>query len=104
MNDIMNLNKYLIETNNEEGLLKPNVENYEINDICEYDLTNYEIIKKQIEIAKYHGMYGFGIYYYWFSENEITNDNVIMDSCYNNFFREVFNDFKVFFIWANEDW
>jgi hypothetical protein len=104
MNDMMNLNKYLTETNNEEGLLKPNVKNYEINDICEYDLTNYEIIKKQIEIAKYHGMYGFGIYYYWFSENEITNDNVIMDSCYNNFFREVFNDFKVFFIWANEDW
>ena len=32
-----------------------------------YDLTNVDFIKKKIELAKMHGIYGFGIYYYWFS-------------------------------------
>ena len=32
-----------------------------------YDLTDLEVIKKQVELAKSHGIYGFGIYYYWFS-------------------------------------
>ena len=32
-----------------------------------YNLTNPETIKKQVELAKSHGIYGFGIYYYWFS-------------------------------------
>ena len=30
-------------------------------------MTNLEVIKKRIELAKSHGIYGFGIYYYWFS-------------------------------------
>ena len=32
-----------------------------------YDLSDVESIKKQINLAKAHGIYGFGIYYYWFS-------------------------------------
>ena len=104
MNDIINLNKYLLETNNDEQLLKPNINNYNLTNICDYNLTNINIINKQIEIAKIHGIYGFGIYYYWFSHNEITNCNLIMDDCYNNFFYKKLDDFKVFFIWANEDW
>lgn len=104
MNDIVNLNKYITETNNDELLLKPNILNYNCNNILDYDLTNNEIIFKQIEIAKKHGIYGFGIYYYWFSQNEITGNNTIMENCYNNFFSTILNNFKVFFIWANEDW
>ena len=30
-----------------------------------YDLRSIEVIKKQIQIAKNHGIFGFGIYYYW---------------------------------------
>ena len=30
-----------------------------------YDLTNQEVIKKQVELARNHGIYGFGIYFYW---------------------------------------
>ncbi len=104
MTDILNLNKYLSETNNEEILLKPNMNNYNCNYITEYNLTNNEIIMKQIEIAKKHGIYGFSIYYYWFSQNEITNNNTIMENCYNNFFSTQLENFKLFFIWANEDW
>ena len=104
MNDIMNLNKYLTETNNEEQLLKPNLNNYDLSNLTDYDLTNSNIIFKQINYAKKYGIYGFGIYYYWFSHNEITDSNVIMEKCYNIFFSKILNDFKVFFIWANEDW
>ena len=32
-----------------------------------YNLSEPETILKQIDLAKSHGIYGFGIYYYWFS-------------------------------------
>ena len=27
-----------------------------------------------------------------------------MEKCYDNFFQEEISDFKVFFVWANENW
>ena len=36
-----------------------------------YNLANKNVIKKQIELAKSHGIYGFAIYYYWFSGKKI---------------------------------
>lgn len=34
-----------------------------------YDLSDKETIKWQINLAKKYGIYGFGIYHYWFSDN-----------------------------------
>jgi len=63
-----------------------------------YDLTNADIIKKQIELAKKHGIYGFGIYYYWFSGKRLLEKP--LDILLNN--EEI--EFKFLLIWANEDW
>ena len=63
-----------------------------------YDLTNVEFIKKQIELAKTHGIYGFGIYYYWFSGKRLLEKP--LDILLNH--KEI--EFKFLLIWANEDW
>jgi hypothetical protein len=46
------------------------------------------------------------MYYYWFSHNNITNKNMIMENVINNFFNGSLdlNNKKIFFIWANENW
>ncbi len=77
---------------------------HDSENILDYDLTNMEIINKQIKIAKSYGLCGFAIYYYWFSKNSITNRNMIMENVINKFFEKNYEDFKVFFIWANENW
>ena len=38
------------------------------------------------------------------ANNLITNKNTIFENCYNLFFEEELSDFKIYFIWANEDW
>ena len=63
-----------------------------------YDLADIEVIKKQIELAKSHGIYGFGIYYYWFSGKRLLEKP--LDLFLNN--KDI--DFKFLLIWANEDW
>ena len=65
--------------------------------------NNY-IIDTQVLLAKSHGFKGFGIYYYWFSKNTITNKNKIFNEVIDNFFRDNFIGFDVFFIYANEAW
>jgi hypothetical protein len=71
--------------------------------ILTYDLTNVDIIRKQVYTAKSYGIYGFSVYYYWFSQNEITNQHTIMEKCYDLFFNSDIQ-FNIFFIWANESW
>ena len=63
-----------------------------------YDLTNPDIIKKQVELAKSHGIYGFGIYYYWFSGKRLLEKP--LDIFINH--KEI--KFKFLLIWANENW
>ena len=63
-----------------------------------YDLADIEVIKKQVELAKSHGIYGFGIYYYWFSGKRLLEKP--LDLFLNN--KDI--DFKFLLIWANEDW
>ena len=50
-----------------KGHHQPRIPGDEINYLGYYNLTNPETIKKQVKLAKSHGIYGFGIYYYWFS-------------------------------------
>jgi len=69
-----------------------------------YDLTNQHIVKNQVKMAKSFGIRGFSVYYYWFSENSITGNNMLMSNAIDNFFNESYDKFDVFFIWANESW
>lgn len=102
--DVQNLKKYLQDTNNEEKLYSPNLEILNLQNLDEYNITNKDLQSKQISIAKKYGLNGFAIYYYWFSKNTITNKNTIMENGYNYFFEKKEENFKYYFIWANEDW
>lgn len=102
MTDITNLNSY--NKNETDKLDTPSLTELNLSTLLDYDLTNNEIINRQIDIAKQYGIYGFAIYYYWFSENTITNKNTIMEKSYDLFFKQTIGDFKVFFVWANENW
>jgi hypothetical protein len=104
--DITNL-KHLIHDKKYTNLETPLFQDLGIESFQDYDfLTNNHIIKKQINIANDYKISGFAIYYYWFSKNEITNKNMIMENVINKFFDNQNNlqNLKVFFIWANENW
>lgn len=103
MTDMTNLIAYL-KYKGANSVDSPDINALRISGLDQYDLTNKSIIMKQINIAKTYGIYGFSVYYYWFTYNNITNKHTIMESCYNNFFEETIDNFKVYFDWANEDW
>jgi hypothetical protein len=103
MTDIVNLKHYITQYKKPNELIDtPSLNDLSLSDVLDYTLTNKEIITKQIEIAKTFSIYGFACYYYWFSENSITNKHTIYENCYDLFFQE--SDFKIYFIWSNEDW
>jgi len=52
----------------------------------------YKLIYKQIELAKSHGIYGFGLYIYFFS------NKIIIDKYINAFIENTFIKFKYLFI------
>jgi hypothetical protein len=98
-NDILNLS--LIETDKETPFLCE----LGINNLLSYNLTDINLINKQMKIAKDNGVYGFAIYYYYFSNNTVTGKKILMDDVVNLFFDDdVNNDFPVYFLWANENW
>ena len=80
------------------GHHQPRIPGDNIQYLGYYDLTNVNFIKKQIQLAKMHGIYGFGIYYYWFSGKRLLQKPI--DIFLNN--KEI--EFKFLLIWANEDW
>jgi len=107
MTDITNLETYLKENENVHNLMTPSKEILNLSEPFKYDLTDSTLIQRQVDIAKTFGIYGFAVYYYWFSINSITNKNLIMENCFNRFFNgsvKFDDNFKVYFIWANEDW
>ena len=105
--DIQNLD---ILTNNtcikQKYIETPSISEFNLENICDYDLTNTDIIQKQIDIITQYAINGFAMYYYWFSINTYTNKNMIMEKVINQFFNKNIdlNEKKIFFIWANEDW
>ena len=107
MTDITNLQTYLKQNENVHNLMTPSKEILNLSEPFKYDLTDSTLIQRQVDIAKSFGIYGFAVYYYWFSVNSITNKHLIMENSFNNFFNgsvKLGNNFKVYFIWANEDW
>lgn len=68
------------------------------HDIGFYDLSQKENIKKQIEMAKQYGIYGFSIYYYWFNRHRLMEKplDIILEN------KDL--DIKFCINWANENW
>ena len=80
-----------------KGHHQPRIPGDEFGYLGYYDLTNINSIKSQINLAKSHGIYGFGIYYYWFSGKQLLEKPL-------NLFLKLNIKFHFLLIWANENW
>ena len=67
-------------------------------DVGYYNLDSISVMKRQIELAKQYGIYGFCFYYYWFSGTKI------MEKPIQKFLADTSLDMPFFLFWANEDW
>lgn len=64
-----------------------------------YDLSQVDSIRRQAEMANQYGVYGFGIYHYWFSSEKILLDKpakILLDN------QDISTHF--FFMWDNGSW
>lgn len=68
------------------------------DDFGYYFLDNEDTIKKQVKLAKEHGLYGFAFYYYWFSGKTLMTKPIDL------FLKDKKETFKFCLCWANENW
>ena len=64
-----------------------------------YTLDDVEAVRWQAEIAKQYGVYGFGIYHYWFN-----SDMHLLDKPVNLLHENKDIDINYMFIWDNSTW
>lgn len=63
-----------------------------------YDLSDPEVMRWQIRIAKEHGIYGFSVYHYWF------DGKLLLEKPMENFLADKSLDIPFSFCWANDEW
>lgn len=68
------------------------------SDIGYYDLSDWREIKKQSELAKRHGIFGFCFYHYWFHGKRLLSTPV------DNLLDHPEIDINFCLCWANENW
>ena len=73
--------------------IKCDNENY-----CPLKNSNFEIIKEQVKLAKEHGIYGFAIFYYWFSGTKLYDEEL------NIFIENKEINFHFLIIWKNDNY
>lgn len=81
-----------------KGHHQPRIPGDNINYLDYYNSFNLTVIKKQVELAKEHGIYGFAIYYYWFCGKKVLEKPLDLYS--NN--KDI--DFPFLLIWVNNNW
>ncbi len=101
--DSKNLQK-LVDSNRVFPLYHKIITPLQCNNISDYDLTNVKIIEEQISILEKYNIPGLAMYYYWFSNNSVTKNNMVMKDVIDIFFKINLKNRKIFFIWANECW
>jgi len=68
------------------------------DDFGYYDLSDPNVIKKQAELAKRHGIFGWCMYYYWFSGKKLLEKPI--DLLLEN--KDI--DISFCLMWCNETW
>jgi lipopolysaccharide biosynthesis protein len=68
-------------------------------DIGYYDLSDVNVMRKQADMAKRYGIFGFCFYYYHFA-----NGKRLLEKPINNWLQAKYIDFPFCYAWANENW